>query len=250
MNKYLNFLNNNYFREMNHYYIEGLQILNKTKMRKVFDTNTEYHKHDSISASGLKTIYEKGTKFFVEEIRKQTSAMNFGTAVHVAVLEGEKPFFNEFHVLPKIDRRTKEGKNLYAEHLEKAGEKKLLTQDEFILIEEILKDLDTKDKKHIVPYLVGDKEYSHYGTFNEIDCRVRPDCINYDKKFISDVKTCQSTNPHNFRYDVFKWHYDLQACFYSDFLGFDPKDFKFITIMANKKWQKKIYRSNSTLEIL
>jgi exodeoxyribonuclease VIII len=204
-------------------------------MRKVFDTNEEYHKHKCISASGLKMIYKNSVKYYMNKVVKSTTAMDYGTAVHTALLEGETQFFNDFYIMPKINRRTKEGKALYAEHLEKSQNKKIIDDDQWTLIQCIMDDLQSPQKKHILPFLEGEKELSHYGSMHGVECRVRPDCINYTEGFISDIKTCQDTSPEAFRYDIFKWCYHIQATFYSDFVGIDPKYFYFITIMSQMR---------------
>ena len=75
-------------------------------MIKKQDTNQEYHSHDSISASGLKTIYKKSVFHYLnQEQFVSTPAMNFGSAVHSVLLEPEK---KEILALPKnLNLRTK-----------------------------------------------------------------------------------------------------------------------------------------------
>ena len=71
-------------------------------------------------------------------------------------------------------------------------------------------------------------EISHYKQHEGVDVRIRPDVVNYKEGFISDVKTCQDNSPKAFRRDVYKFSYQIQAVFYSDMLGIDPSEFRFI----------------------
>ena len=49
----------------------------------------QYHSHNSISASGLKTIYKKSVYHLINQRFKETPAMALGTAVHAAILESD-----------------------------------------------------------------------------------------------------------------------------------------------------------------
>ena len=68
-------------------------------------------------------------------------------------------------------------------------------------------------------YCQGQIELSHYGKYENLDVRVRPDCLNRVEGFISDVKTCQDNSPNAFKRDVYKYAYHLQAAFYMDMCG-------------------------------
>lgn len=90
-------------------------------------------------------------------------------------------------------------------------------------------------------YCKGEIEVSHYGQMDDIDIRVRPDCKNSISGWISDVKTCQDNSPEKFRIDILKFRYDLQATFYCDALGYDPKDFRFIAVETNYPYSIEVY---------
>ena len=77
-----------------------------------FDTNKKYHSSKAISASGLKSINKKSVYHFLNQKPFESSAMALGTAVHCAMLEPHL-YYKEFHVMPKIDRRTKIGKQTF-----------------------------------------------------------------------------------------------------------------------------------------
>jgi hypothetical protein len=41
--------------------------------------------------------------------------------------------------------------------------------------------------------------------------------------------------------DVLKYRYDIQAAFYCDALGFDPKEFRFIAVETNHPFSIEVY---------
>jgi hypothetical protein len=59
-----------------------------------------------------------------------TAALEIGSAVHLAVLERER-FDQEYHAAPICDRRTKEGKAIWAETEERAAGRTILRADEY-----------------------------------------------------------------------------------------------------------------------
>ena len=112
-----------------------------------------------------------------------------------------KKLYKQNHFIPKIDRRTKAGKEQYAEEMKTAEGKKVFDEEIHQLIKTIVENVKKDDlaKK----YILGECENSHYLKHKDIKVRVRPDCINRVAGFISDVKTCQNNNPKAFKSDVF-----------------------------------------------
>ena len=205
-------------------------------MKIVKDTNAEYHSQkDYISASGLKMIAKKSVHHYLNADFKSTPSMAFGTAVHTAIYE-PSDFHKEYHIIPKIDRRTKAGKELYAQHIEEAKEKTILEEEDHQRILTILENLAKSEAKE---YVQGEMELSHYTEFEGIKVRVRPDCVNKVAGFISDVKTCQDNSPRAFLSDIYKFKYHVQAAFYMDILGVNK--FIFIAIETNAPYSIETY---------
>ena len=205
-------------------------------MKIVKDTNEEYHSQkDYISASGLKMIAKKSVHHYLNAEFKSTPSMAFGTAVHTAIYE-PNDFHKEYHIIPKIDRRTKDGKELYAQHIEEAKEKTILDEEDHKRILIILENLGKSEAKE---YVQGEMELSHYTEFEGIKVRVRPDCVNKVAGFISDVKTCQDNSPRAFLGDIYKFKYHVQAAFYMDMLGVNK--FIFIAIETNAPYSIETY---------
>jgi len=201
------------------------------------DTNAEYHSSKAISASGLKYIWKESVANYLTRKFKGSAATELGTAIHELILEPEL-FEQKYYLLPDIgDGRTKEGKALKAEHQKKAGNKILLDKHIIDAIYENYRENELAQK-----YCVGEVEVSHYTKFDGVDVRVRPDCKS--QNWISDIKTCQDNSPKAFRKDVYFWGYHLQAAFYSDVLGIDPLNFRFIAIRTKYPFNIAVYGLN------
>ena len=203
------------------------------------EPNKTYHSDKSISASGLKTIYKKSVFHHINRQPFTSRALNLGSAVHAIMLEGMKVFNDEFYIMPKIDGRTKAGKEEKAKHVELAKGKSLLTPEDMQIIYGILDNF--KENKMAQHYCSGQVEISHYSEYKGIPIKVRPDCFNSEHLFVSDVKTCQDNSPRAFKYDIYKWAYHLQAVCYSTVLGYPIENFRFIAAETKPPYSVQVY---------
>lgn len=212
-------------------------------MRIVKDSNEEYHKSTMISASGLKYIYQNSVYHFLKKKPFTSKAMELGSAVHTILIEGREKYFEDYFEMPEIgDLRKKENRELKESLVKKAEGKKIITYDEKEIIAGLLENFNKNELAKY--YCKGDVELSHYTTFDDVDVRVRPD-VKTDI-WISDVKTCQKSSKWAFRNDVYKYSYHLQATFYCDVLGIDPKSFRFIACETNYPYYVEVYALNET----
>ena len=216
-------------------------------MKKIKDSNEVYHSHTSISASGLKTIYKKSVFHYLnKEQFISTPAMNFGSAVHSALLEPEK---NEIIALPEnINLRTKKDRDFKTKLIEDNKDKIVITYDEKKYLEQITDNVSNNRLAIKLLSELYEIEYSYYGTIEDIDVRVRPDGIKKNKHII-DIKTCNDASPKAFRNAIYNYAYSLQACFYSEALGYDPAAFRFIAIENKYPFDVAVYSlSNDLIE--
>ena len=116
-------------------------------MKRIKDSNEEYHSHNSISASGLKTIYKKSINHYFNSGFKMTDAMNFGSAVHSAILEGG----HDIAVLPELNLRTKEGKKIKQDFINDNKGKIVIKQEE----EEAINKIKRNFNNHSLAKRVG-----------------------------------------------------------------------------------------------
>lgn len=203
-------------------------------IEKVKDNIEDYHAKKCISASGLKTIYKETVTHYLDPDKfKSTRATELGNAVHTCLYEGLGTYKKQYFVMPKLDLRKKSDKDLKKELDVKCGDKLQVDQNFDDVVMRIYEN--AKSDSRITPYLKGDIEISHYGTLNDIPVRVRPDCIGTN--WISDIKTCQSSNPDKFKWVIKDWAYHLQAVFYCEMLGFNPKNFRFIACSTNTPYK-------------
>jgi exodeoxyribonuclease VIII len=208
-------------------------------MKTKIESNETYHSNKRfISSSGVKKIHKKSIYHYLNELPFTSTSMQLGTLIHTAVLEPEK-LDDEYYIMPKVDKRTKAGKEDYALHLEKS-KGKIIIDDSMIYIKDRIVENFLKNED-AVKYTKGVIELSHYTELMGVPVKVRPDCRDESLSFISDPKTCQDNSPKAFKRDIFKYGYHIQAAFYSDALGVDPKNFIFIAIETNHPYSVQCY---------
>jgi hypothetical protein len=211
--------------------IENLKIAN--------DSIEEYHSKKSISASSLKYIAQTSVFHYINKKPiEQTKYMIRGNAVHTICYEGVEEFKKQYFVLPKLDLRKKDDKELKAKLFEKNVGKIALDEEEDTIIRGIYKNFNSSEK--VKKWIKGKVEVSHYGTYQGIDVRVRPDCLGED--WISDIKTCQDASPEKFNREIENRKYHLQAYFYCLMLGIDPSRFRFIACETNHPFAVEVYK--------
>lgn len=101
----------------------------------------EYQSWPAANFSKIKPIADTASKckYAMDNPKAPTPAMILGSALHVATLEPSR-FEQMFHICPPCDRRTTEGKELFAKEQQKAGTKILIRQgshDEESLLGEV-----------------------------------------------------------------------------------------------------------------
>ena len=213
-------------------------------MKKIKESNSKYHRNKIISGSGLRTIYDQSIYYFLKEKRTETDAMRFGTAVHTLLLEGREKFRNDYFFMPKLDARLKKNKELIIEYKEKSQGKVIwdtVKGREFYYIYQNFISYPLA-----LNYTTGIVELSHYDTFKDCSVKVRPDCYE-PKNWVADVKTSRDITQRSFRSEIRRRHYDLQATFYCDVLGIDPKNFRFIAVRNVYPFDCEVYSLNEDM---
>lgn len=204
-------------------------------------TNKEYRQKEGLSASEIKQMAKSMAlwKYHHDnpEEGNDSKALLFGRSYHKLVLEPDT-FFEEFAVLPSdIDRRTKSGKEKYAEFLEEAKNKDVISGEDFAKIS------DMRDALFATPYarklLYGQHEQSFFWQNDEtgLICKCRPDSFGKIGRqgIIVDLKTCQCAETEAFMRDAMKLSYDIQAAHYIEGMKQNTNDdFVFIFIAQEK----------------
>ena len=208
-------------------------------MKSKVESNENYHANRRyISSSALKTIHKKSVMHYLNQKPFTSSSLSLGTLIHTAILEPEN-FERDYFVMPKVDKRTKAGKEEYARYVELSNGKELVDQETIAVKDAIMENFTINNEA--VYFNQGVKEMSYYSEINGVLVKVRPDCYNEELGFISDPKTCQDNSPKGFMRDVYKYGYHLQAAFYSDVLNVDPSSFVFTAIETNHPYSVQCY---------
>jgi len=144
----------------------------------------------------------------------QTPALLEGRVQHTVFLEHHK-FGEEFVIQPKIDRRTKTGKEEYENFMNTIGNRTAITQE--------LYDTCMERRAVVKDYIPKETDKVEH-TFK---CRMDW----YDNEYVWDLKTCRDASPRGFRNAINAFNYHMQAALYVDAcreLGLTAKGFNFL----------------------
>ena len=207
--------------------MEGIRISNK-----------EYRSREGISSSELKKIMKSPAhyKYYKENPTEDTPALLFGRAAHKYVLE-TYDFYNEFAVAQNCDRRTKEGKEIWAKFVAESEGKDVITQEQLDVIDAM------RTSAYATPFvsklMSGEKELSFWGKDEDtgLVIKCRPDCITdfNARHILIDYKTCTDAENTKFYRDSIKFGYDLQLAYYLDILKQNTGHDYDVVIIAQEK---------------
>lgn len=209
----------------------------------VTENNKDYHSDiTAISKSRLAkmSVCPQYFKWCEDNPQEPSEDLIVGSAFHKLVLEPDT-FGQEFVVMPIIDRRTKQGKELYEQFVLSSEGRSVITQDQYDTIC-AMRD-SVLSNKYAVALLKGVHEQSFYteDEFTKERVKARPDCYRnvQDRIVITDLKSCRSAISEDFMRDVVKFSYDLQAYMYSmiisNVMKVPQENVDFVFIAVEKK---------------
>lgn len=178
-----------------------------------------YHAQPEISKHGLDLINKCPAVYnHYRTVEKEppTPAMVFGSLAHKMVVEDRE---DTLYAMPKIDRRTKEGKTEYEYHAGLAQGKTVVSPEELAT----LRGMRDAVRQHTAQRLFDDMRCAEASLFwNDQDyftaCRGRTDMICHDG-LIVDYKTTDDCSEKSFLRSVVNFRYHVQAAFYVDGLA-------------------------------
>lgn len=203
-------------------------------------TLAEYHAHPALSRSRLWKLHESPQKFkWAEEHPEDpTPAFRLGAAFHKFTLEPET-FDDEYVHMPKVDRRTREGKAVYEAFLERAGSRTILSYDEVETVVGMRNALMANPTaKKLVE--IGQKEQSFFWTNprTNLDLKCRPDIYitGNGPDLIVDLKSTTSSDTKSFTNECLRCGYDVQSSMYIEGLKtvYPDAEFTFMFIAVEK----------------
>jgi PDDEXK-like domain of unknown function (DUF3799) len=202
-------------------------------------SNEQYHNASAFSRTQLMMLDKSPYHFWHQYIsghgapREKTEALILGHAIHMLLLE-EELFHKTYCIFPKLDRRTKEGKEQYNQFILNNQGKLILTAEYYEKASSIKQCVMRHD---IVHTLLKDSivEQSLIWTDKEtgLQFKARPDAIT--KKMIVDLKTTEDANPYRFKASAFKYGYYLQAAMIREACRALDIPFELFSILAIEK---------------
>lgn len=190
-------------------------------------TNAQHHADPAIGASGLKAIARSPLHYWARYIDpdrepdEPTPAMKLGTATHCAVLEPAR-FAEEYVEVPEgLDRRTKEGKALWAE-LQASGREPISARDA-----SYVRSMTAAARAHPVSRILFglaprfERSIFWRDAATGVVCKIRPDlfvepCAMFPNGLIVDLKTTEDASPDGFPAQAWRLDMHLQGAFYAD----------------------------------
>ena len=183
-------------------------------------TEKEYRSAEGVSRSQLWRLHEGSPekfKYAEEHPEDPTPALIFGQMVHKLVLEPET-FGDEFVIMPECDRRTKEGKSIWQDFLQGAGDRTPIKAEDYEKALGMRNALMENDL--IVKLLSGKHEVPLFWT-DELTgekCKVRLDCFTplSDRVLIVDYKSTNDAGTEAFIRSAINYGYDFQSAMYTE----------------------------------
>ena len=205
--------------------------------------NADYHAHPAISKSGLDRINQSPAHYraWLTELRKETPALALGSAAHSYILERDS-FEERYAVAPSIDRRTKNGKEVWAKFEAQANGKTMIKQDDLYQIERMAASVWAHESAREL-LSEGRAEVSVFANLWGVDTKCRPDWLREDG-LVMDLKTTDDASAAAFPSSVAKWRYHVQAALYQDILatvGIKVSAFVFCAVEKNPPHAVGVY---------
>lgn len=190
-------------------------------------SNADYHAHPAVSSSQLKHMLRTPAHYLaaINHPKSATDSMHLGSLVHTLLLEPHL-VDDEYTIMPKFDRRTKQGKADYEAWLEHNSNKTAVTAEQ---MDTAINMTDSLRTSTVAKLLKSNNTFCEVSIFytdalTGIDCRVRPDflvtpCDAFPNGLIVDLKTTDNASPSAFKRTITNFGYHLSAAMYLD--GFE-----------------------------
>lgn len=174
---------------------------------------SDYYSNQAANFSRLKILLDKTPAHLKAQqpVDSESKCLIIGRAIHCLMLEPQGTFFNQFIIAPDVDKRTKEGKQIWVD-LAQSG-KTILSADDADLVFDLEMALRNNDTiNDLLSEGEGEKEL--YANIDGVDCKGKLDW--YRNGIILDLKTVQDASASGFGKQVATYHYDMQASLYSE----------------------------------
>lgn len=202
-------------------------------------TNAQYHAHPAVSKSLLDKIARSPlhARAYLDGTREEpTASMNFGTALHTAVLEPER-YAGEYAVF-EGDRRTTAGKKAYEELMQKGAT--IISAADHGAISAMVASI----QQHQTAGAMIECGHAETSVFWEdpvtgIECKCRPDYWRREYGVVVDLKTTDDASPEAFARSVASYRYHVQAAHYME--GTRATRFVFVAVEKKPPYAVAVY---------
>ena len=220
--------------------------------------NAYYHQSPGVSSSTLRR-FRQSQLHAMQEVVEPTPAMQFGSAAHSLIVEGENAFNNEVAVISGSPY-TNANKQLKRDYLDRGmlvitqDKRDMLFHMKDNLIEEARKFLDV-DQGEYPGVFVKPYENALYWWEQDVLLKLRSDVIRHpvvqpysdESIVVIDYKTTSDCSVSGFTRSIRRYQYDLQAAFYRrgyQRAGFKVEDFLFVAQETKHPYATKIFKMN------
>ena len=213
---------------------------------------SEYEKWDAVNNSLLWTLITKSplhAKTYLDKPPERTEAFKTGRALHTLLLEPRK--FHKFYAItPICDRRTKEGKAIYAAFEKVCKDKEILSQSAWQQIDEMADAIKNQTLYNLIQ--TGDAEVCIKWRDEKTDllCKARLDYLHQSRAIIIDVKSTTNAAKDAFERSLYNYGYYQQAAFYCDgykHITGDMPAFTFLPIEKEEPYAVAAYEADDKL---
>lgn len=210
----------------------------------IIPNRKEYDETKALNYSGLKELLFKSPlhyRNYIEAKTEPTKALRIGSYIHSLVLEPEKTK-EKFAVAPEVDRRTKDGKQVWEAFCAGAEGKTILTSDEGEESRLIAESVKASVPGILDCFTVTEAMFTV--TLDGIQLKSALDAIGSDG-YIYDLKTTEDASPRGFLAAIRAYRYNLQAHFYRTVYhletGVIPAGFRFIAVEKSPPYAVAVY---------
>lgn len=197
----------------------------------------KYRSSTGLSQSSLKEFLRSPAHYLAstEAIQEPTPAMKMGTAFHAKVLLPDS-WQDHYMVMPKVDGRTKEGKEMKAKFELMSEGRVVIDEDTEFKILKMREAIFNHSMANSYLQFAEARESALYGTYvakNGVHVRLKGlvDAMNFLRGAIVDLKSAEDASPDGFRKAIWNRRYDIQVVHYlwlAKLNGFDISEFVFI----------------------
>lgn len=169
---------------------------------------------------------------------EESPALAFGSAAHKYILERET-FFDEYAVMPQVDKRTKAGKELIEAFKTVHADQTHISIEDFNTI--IQMDAALKENSDIEHILSGHLRCEMPFTWTDPEtgemCKCKADILTEidGELFIIDYKTTASCSDGSFESSARRYGYDFQSGFYTEGIEFCTMEKHRFAFIAQEK---------------